>query len=130
MRNSHTDKVRALCFLPEIPYALLSGSWDSTIKMWDIRSGNCMLTINDHCSDVYGLSFHPERPFVFSSCSRDTSIRTFCIEGMISSLKLNFLCSDISTSHQIKGKLIDEPSNTFAKKGTYQLSSQIAHKLV
>ena len=92
VKNSHSANVRALAFVPEISYALLSGSWDSTIKMWDIRSGQCMLTLTDHNSDVYGISFHPSRPFVFSSCSRDTSIRMFCIEGMVQSLKMNFLC--------------------------------------
>jgi WD40 repeat protein len=83
--------VRALAFIPEIPFALLSGSWDATIKMWDIRNGNHLWTLNDHCSDVYGITLHPDRPFVLSSCSRDTSIRTFIIDGFIQSLKINFL---------------------------------------
>ncbi len=90
-KNSHTEKVRALCFLPEISYALLSGSWDSLIKIWDIRSGACMCTISDHSSDVYGINVHPLKPFVFTSCSRDTSMRTFCIDGIIQALRLNFL---------------------------------------
>lgn len=91
VKNSHSQNVRALCFIPEIPFALLSGSWDATIKMWDIRTGNHMWTLTDHASDVYGITLHPKRPFVFSSCSRDTSIRTFIVDGFIQSLKINFL---------------------------------------
>lgn len=83
IKNSHTQNVRALAFIPDIPFALLSGSWDAMIKMWDIRNGNHLWTITDHCSDVYGITLHPSRPFVFSSCSRDTSIRTFTIDGFI-----------------------------------------------
>lgn len=83
VKNSHSMNVRALAFIPDIPFALLSGSWDGSIKMWDIRNGNHLYTLKDHCSDVYGITLHPHRPFLFSSCSRDTSIRTFIIDGFI-----------------------------------------------
>ena len=120
--------VRALCFLPEIPFALLSGSWDATIKMWDIRNGNHLWTLTDHCSDVYGITAHPLRPFVFSSCSRDTSIRTFIIDGFIQSLKINFLASTSFDQSQLA--LLDTPENAFATKGTFKLCSTRAHQLV
>jgi len=89
--DGHTNNVRALAFVPEISWCLLSGAWDSTIKMWDIRSGRCMTTIKDHNSDVYAICFNPSRPFTFASCSRDTTIRLFSIDGMISSLKMQLL---------------------------------------
>ena len=126
VKNSHSSNVRALAFVPEISYALMSGSWDSTIKMWDIRTGQCMLTLTDHNSDVYGISFHPARPFVFSSCSRDTSIRMFCIEGMVQSLKMNFLCKS-GPNQDSWDKLVDKPENAYAQKGTYKLCGQNAH---
>ena len=107
----------------------MSGSWDSTIKMWDIRSGQCMLTLTDHNSDVYGISFHPARPFVFSSCSRDTSIRMFCIEGMVQSLKMNFLCKS-GPNQDSWDKLVDKPENAYAQKGAYKLCGKNAHQLV
>ena len=128
-KNSHTANVRALAFVPEISYALLSGSWDSTIKMWDIRTGQCMLTLTDHNSDVYGISAHPHRPFVFSSCSRDTSIRMFCIEGLVQSLKMNFLCR-VGPIEDPDNKLLDTPENQYASKGTYKLCGTRARELV
>jgi len=42
VKGSHTGYVRALAFLPEITWCLVSGSWDSQIKLWDIRNGNCI----------------------------------------------------------------------------------------
>jgi WD40 repeat protein len=54
-KNAHSANVRALAFLPETPWCLLTGGWDSQIKVWDIRSGNCMLSLSDHNSDVYGI---------------------------------------------------------------------------
>ena len=124
VKNSHTQNVRALSFVPDIPFALLSGSWDATIKMWDIRNGNHLWTITDHCSDVYGITLHPSRPFVFSSCSRDTSIRTFIIDGFIQSLKINFLTTKDLNESQLK--MVDNPENTFASKGTFKLCSPYA----
>jgi WD repeat-containing protein 17 len=91
VKGSHTSNVRALAFLPEISWCLISGSWDSTIKLWDIRSGHCMFTMVDHNSDVYGISLHPERPFLYASCSRDTTIRLFSIDGLVSALKIQLL---------------------------------------
>lgn len=39
---------------PEIPYLLISGSWDYTIRVWDTRDGTCLDTVYDHGADVYG----------------------------------------------------------------------------
>ena len=128
VKNSHSQNVRALVFLPEIPFALLSGSWDSTIKMWDIRTGSNLWTLTDHCSDVYGITLHPERPFVFSSCSRDTSIRTFIIDGFIQSLKVNFLSSPQLNISQLT--LLDTPANAFEARGVFKLCSPRAQSLI
>lgn len=38
----------------EIPYLLVSGSWDYKIRIWDIRDGACVETLLDHGADVYG----------------------------------------------------------------------------
>ena len=128
VKNSHTQNVRGLAFIPDIPFALLSGSWDGSIKMWDIRNGSHLYTLKDHCSDVYGITLHPHRPFIFSSCSRDTSIRTFIIDGFIQSLKINFLTSQQYDESQMA--MIDTPENTFATKGSFKLCSERAHELV
>jgi WD40 repeat protein len=37
--DGHTSNVRGMAFVPEMSWCLLTGSWDSTIRMWDIRSG-------------------------------------------------------------------------------------------
>ena len=36
-------------------------SWDSTIRMWDVRTGECVRVITDHHADVYGIAAHPNR---------------------------------------------------------------------
>jgi WD40 repeat protein len=46
--RGHTNNVRALVWHAEIPYVLLSGSWDGCIRMWDVRTGICLATVADH----------------------------------------------------------------------------------
>jgi WD40 repeat protein len=55
--NGHTAPVRGLMWNTEIPYLLISGSWDYTIKVWDTRGGVCLDTVYDHGADVYGKLF-------------------------------------------------------------------------
>lgn len=99
----------------------MSGSWDGTIRAWDIRragvksidapakrqglgddrgayygqgassAGPCIAVMRDHVADVYGLSAADERPFLYTSASRDTTVRHFILEGVVSSLKTRAL---------------------------------------
>ena len=59
--TGHTGPVRGLIWNSEIPYLVISGSWDSNIRIWDIRSGSCRDTILDHGADVYGKFKHKPR---------------------------------------------------------------------
>lgn len=52
--QGHSGPVRGLIWNPEVPYLLMSGSWDYTIRIWDTRDGACIDTILDHGADVYG----------------------------------------------------------------------------
>ena len=52
--NGHTAPVRGLLWSTEIPYLLISGSWDYSIRIWDTRDGACIDTVLDHGADVYG----------------------------------------------------------------------------
>eukprot|EP00961_Rhodomonas_salina_P174151 2348260-Rhodomonas_salina.2 len=58
--KGHVEKTRALAWHCEVPYMLLSGSWDGCIRVWDVRGeGTCLRVAMDHHADVYGLSSHP-----------------------------------------------------------------------
>jgi len=52
--RGHAGPVRGLLWNPEVPYLLMSGSWDSSIRIWDTRDGACIDIIQDHGADVYG----------------------------------------------------------------------------
>lgn len=106
--QGHTNNVRPLHWDSEIPWLLLSGSWDGTVRAWDIRragvrrnsdgdsfeacgGGACIAVMSNHVADVYGISSSPGRPFLYVSVSRDTTIRQFTLEGVVSSIRTRAL---------------------------------------
>uniref|UniRef100_A0A8C7YJY3 Lissencephaly-1 homolog n=1 Tax=Oryzias sinensis TaxID=183150 RepID=A0A8C7YJY3_9TELE len=53
---------------------LLSGSRDKTIKMWDVSTGMCLMTLVGHDNWVRGILFHPGGKFIVS-CADDKTLR-------------------------------------------------------
>ena len=65
-----------VAFKPDNPNILVSGSWDETIKMWDITSGSILSTLS--CgSPVYTIDL------------KDNMIAAGCYDGTIKLFKLN-----------------------------------------
>ena len=87
----HTNFVRALCWNQELAHLLISGSWDSTIRLWDTNKGVCLHVINDHIADVYSIVSHPERPFTYLSVSRDTTVRVWELDQLTALLRYKCL---------------------------------------
>eukprot|EP00899_Mesostigma_viride_P007613 jgi/Mesvir1/16853/Mv15740-RA.3 len=87
----HTSNVRALEWHSELPWVVVSGSWDASIRVWDTRTSACLAVSRDHHADVYGLTAHPSRPFVFASSSRDTTVRMWSADHLFPSLRVDLL---------------------------------------
>lgn len=75
MMEGHTNFVRPLCWHNEIPWILLSGGWDSNIKIWNTTNSVCLQTLIDHHSDIYAIASHQSKPNLFITGSRDNSLR-------------------------------------------------------
>ena len=43
-----SDSLQCVVFDPQNPNILASCCWDKTIKIWDITSGSCLLTLRGH----------------------------------------------------------------------------------
>jgi guanine nucleotide-binding protein G(I)/G(S)/G(T) subunit beta-1 len=54
----------------------VSGSCDSTAKLWDIRAGACTRTFTGHVSDVNAVEFFPSGHAIGTG-SDDASCRVF-----------------------------------------------------
>ena len=53
---------------------LVSGSHDSAIRLWEVSTGRCLLTLQGHASRIRSVAFSPDSSQIASS-SDDGSIR-------------------------------------------------------
>mmetsp|Transcript_40650 Transcript_40650/g.127192 ORF Transcript_40650/g.127192 Transcript_40650/m.127192 type:complete len:1430 (-) Transcript_40650:52-4341(-) len=85
--RGHTDYTRPLFWHTEVPFLLLSSSWDATIRAWDVRTGTCLGVGRGHLADVYGLTMNAAQPFSLATTSRDNTLRFWQLHGILDELK-------------------------------------------
>ncbi|KAM0961786.1 hypothetical protein ACFX2I_021002 [Malus domestica] len=71
--TGHEDAVRSLLTLPTDPQ-VISGSHDTTVKLWDLRKGKTFSTLTHHKKSVRAMTHHPklDRGNCFASASTNT----------------------------------------------------------
>jgi WD40 repeat protein len=77
--SGHTDRVTSIC-LTEDKYYAISGSWDDSIRVWDILSGKCIRVIKGHASWVTSICLHPNGKTLISA-SRDSFLKSWEIQS-------------------------------------------------
>ena len=70
--SGHTDDVRCLVFSPD-GTALVSGSCDETVKLWDVQTGGTVKTFCGHTELVYSVSISADH-IMIASGSRDEKL--------------------------------------------------------
>ena len=71
--KGHTNFVFSCAFNPQ-SNLLVSGSFDETVKIWDVRSGDCVSTLPAHSDPVTGVDFNRDGTCIVSG-SHDGLIR-------------------------------------------------------
>jgi WD40 repeat protein/predicted ATPase/transcriptional regulator with XRE-family HTH domain len=64
--RAHADIICAMRFSPDGRSLATTGSWDGTLKLWDITSG-ALLWSAKHASQAYNLAFSPDGKIIASS---------------------------------------------------------------
>jgi WD40 repeat protein len=68
----HTAVVSSVALTPD-GKTLASGSYDTTIKLWDLTSGNETATLRGHTAGVYSVAFAPDGKTLASGSQDDTA---------------------------------------------------------
>lgn len=74
----HTGHVTSVAIDPFNAY-FVSGSADSTIKIWDLVSGKLQLTLSGHIMAVRDMVISPRHPYLFS-VSEDKTVKCWDLE--------------------------------------------------
>src|SRR4051794_28679734 len=63
--KGHKEAVRALAYSPD-GKTLVSGSFDGTLKLWDVATRTERLTLNGHKADVLCVAYAPDGKIIAS----------------------------------------------------------------
>jgi len=69
----HSRRVTSVSFTPDSRYAL-SGSWDNTLKLWEVATGKLIRSFVGHSDNVTSVSISPNGKYVLSGSFDHTSI--------------------------------------------------------
>ena len=69
----HRGRVSALSLSGDGRY-LASGSWDQTLKVWDLKTGHCVKTINAHDQGIQAIAFAGDRKIATGSYDQNLKI--------------------------------------------------------
>jgi WD40 repeat protein len=69
----HTSTIRSVDFSPDSRY-LATGSWDGTVRLWNVTNGETIHVMEDHTDWIYDVAFSPDGTLL-ASASRDGTIR-------------------------------------------------------
>ena len=69
--GSHRQAVMGLSWNREYRNVLASSSADTTVKLWDVTTQKCMMTLNFHKDKIPVVQFHPVEANVLLTASYD-----------------------------------------------------------
>jgi len=75
----HSESVEAVAFSPDGKLAL-SGSWDHTLKLWQVESGREIRTFKGHSNHVNAVAFSPDGKLALSG-SRDETLKLWQVSN-------------------------------------------------
>jgi WD40 repeat protein len=76
--TGHSDSVWSVAYSPN-GQTLASGSWDNTIKLWNVKTGNLLQTLTGHSKDINSVAYSPDGQ-TLASASNDNTIKLWNVK--------------------------------------------------
>jgi WD40 repeat protein len=118
--SGHTMVVSSVAFSPDGQYAL-SGSWDTTLRLWEVATGEQVRIFEGHKDAVYSVAFSPDGQYALSGSCGEHDEDDDCIAG---ELRL----WDVTTGETMRifeGHEGRVSSVAFSPNGKYALSGSL-----
>jgi WD40 repeat protein len=89
IEEGHTSAISSVAFSPDRK-TLASGSWDNTVKLWNVETGQQIKSLDDHADLVSSVAFSPDGK-TLASGSWDNTVKLWSVETgqLIKTLKSN-----------------------------------------
>ncbi|KAI1897474.1 hypothetical protein AGOR_G00083650 [Albula goreensis] len=85
--KEHTQEVYSVDWSQtRVENLVLSGSWDRTIKVWDLERSQSLCTLQGHEGVIYSTVWSPHVPGCFASASGDGTLRVWDVKTGMSRL--------------------------------------------
>jgi centriolar protein POC1 len=114
--SGHLNWVRSCEFSPD-GRLVVSGSDDKTVRIWDVRSKQCVRTFDDQTGMVNAVKFHPDGTCIASS-GTDSAIQ-------IHDLRTNQLMQHYSAHQAAITSIAFHPSGNFLLSSSYDATLRI-----
>jgi WD40 repeat protein len=77
VQTGHVDGVSSVAFSPD-GMILASGSFDNTVKLWDVLTGTELCTLKGHSDLVFSLAFSPSGK-TLASGGTDSTVKLWVV---------------------------------------------------
>lgn len=74
--NAHSDKIYFIKYHPTAQDVLASGSFDMTIRIWDLQSLTDNIVLKGHTEQIFSFAWSPNGAFC-ATVSKDGKIRIY-----------------------------------------------------
>ena len=79
--EGHSNSVHAVVVTPD-GCQIISGSYDNTIKVWDLEGGHLLRSLEGHTQSVNAVAVTPDGRQIVSG-SNDNTIKVWDLEGRV-----------------------------------------------
>ncbi|XP_063791045.1 coronin-7 [Pseudophryne corroboree] len=74
--TAHNERIYTVRFHPCASDILVSSSYDLTVRVWNLKTGKDVITLQGHKDQIFSLAWSPDGKFL-ATCSKDQRIRIY-----------------------------------------------------